>query len=133
MPELPEVETMRRGILGIVGSRILSLEWLRRPLKPLTSEPSRAVFRRRAIGQRISAVDRIGKRVVIRLESQDAIVVEIPNHQAERCRNSPRANSIPKESVLTLKIHEQLANPDTEDGTPTRPRPATHRYSCPRP
>jgi len=76
MPELPEVETMRRGILGIVGSRILSLEWLRRPLKPLTSEPSRAVFRRRAIGQRISAVDRIGKRVVIRLESQDAIVVE---------------------------------------------------------
>ena len=76
MPELPEVETMRRGILGIVGSPILSLEWLRRPLKPLTSEPSRAVFRRRAIGQRISAVDRIGKRVVIRLESQDAIVVE---------------------------------------------------------
>ena len=64
---------------------------------------------------------------------QDASVVEIPNHQAERCRNSPRANSIPKESVLTLKIHEQLANPDTEDGTPTRPRPATHRYSCPRP
>ena len=26
MPELPEVETMRRGILGIVGSRIAGVE-----------------------------------------------------------------------------------------------------------
>ncbi|HEX3246407.1 MAG TPA: DNA-formamidopyrimidine glycosylase family protein, partial [Chloroflexota bacterium] len=29
MPELPEVETMRRGILAIVGGRITAVEWPR--------------------------------------------------------------------------------------------------------
>ncbi len=76
MPELPEVETMRRGILGILGGRIEKLHWLRRPLKPIATQPSRPVFRRRVLGQQVVAVDRIGKRVVIRLGTGDSIVVE---------------------------------------------------------
>jgi formamidopyrimidine-DNA glycosylase len=76
MPELPEVETMRRGILAICGGKIAGVS---RPMcrrKPLLIEPRLDAFRRRAIGCRVEAVDRVGKRVVVRLSSGDAIVFE---------------------------------------------------------
>jgi formamidopyrimidine-DNA glycosylase len=76
MPELPEVETMRRGILGIVGSRITDIAWPRCSKKPIAVRPTKARFRARAVGQEIAAVDRIGKRVVVRLGSGDAIIFE---------------------------------------------------------
>ena len=76
MPELPEVETMRRGIIDVVGSRIVGVEKVRCPRKPILFTPRLDVFRRRAIGQAITAVDRIGKRVAVRLESDDIIVLE---------------------------------------------------------
>jgi formamidopyrimidine-DNA glycosylase len=76
MPELPEVETMRRGILGIVGSQIADLAWPRCTKKPIAVRPTKARFRARAVGQSVTAVDRIGKRVVVRLGSGDAIIFE---------------------------------------------------------
>lgn len=76
MPELPEVETMRRGILGIVGSTVTEVAWPRCTAKPIAVHPSKAQFRRRAVGQVVTAVDRIGKRVVVRLASADAIIFE---------------------------------------------------------
>lgn len=76
LPELPEVETMRRGILGVVGSRIARVEKLRCPRKPIQFLPRSDAFNRRAAGQTIIAVGRVGKRVVVRLESDDRIVLE---------------------------------------------------------
>lgn len=76
MPELPEVETMRRGILPIVGSRIKRIVRPRCRLKPILLDPKPPTFRRWTIGQKIVAVDRVGKRVIVRLESDDAIVFE---------------------------------------------------------
>jgi formamidopyrimidine-DNA glycosylase len=76
MPELPEVETMRRGILGIVGARIHDVERVACRRKPIAISPRIDSFRRRAVGRTIAAVDRIGKRVVVRLDSADAIVLE---------------------------------------------------------
>jgi formamidopyrimidine-DNA glycosylase len=76
MPELPEVETMRRGIAGVVGSRIRNIARVRCRRRPILIEPRMDAFRRRAIGALICAVDRAGKRVVLRLESGDAIVLE---------------------------------------------------------
>jgi formamidopyrimidine-DNA glycosylase len=76
MPELPEVETMRRGILAAVGSRILRVEKLKCPRKPIRIEPAIATLRKRVQGRRIAAVDRLGKRVVIRLDSDDRLVFE---------------------------------------------------------
>ena len=49
MPELPEVETMRRGVAAII---------------------------RRAIGCTVVEVGRVGKRVIVRLDSGDTIVIE---------------------------------------------------------
>jgi len=44
--------------------------------KPIQIAPRLASFRRRVVGQTITAVDRIGKRIVPRLEGGDAIVIE---------------------------------------------------------
>ncbi len=76
MPELPEVETMRRGVLGICGNRIQTVQRLPCPLKPLLIHPAPATFRRKAVGTRIVDVTRVGKRVVLQLDSHYVIVFE---------------------------------------------------------
>ncbi len=76
MPELPEVETMRRGILGIVGSRITGVERAKCQRRPILVEPAIPRFRRLAVGATIRDVGRIGKRVVVHLDRAAAIVLE---------------------------------------------------------
>ena len=76
MPELPEVETMRRGIAAIAGSEVLDVQRTRCRLKPIRISPSMASFRRRVIGRRILEVGRVGKRVVLALDSGDSVILE---------------------------------------------------------
>ena len=76
MPELPEVETMRRGTLGIVGSRITGVERVRCQRRPISIEPAMPRFRRLAVGATVRDVGRIGKRVVVHLDRSAAIVFE---------------------------------------------------------
>lgn len=71
MPELPEVETMRRGILSIVGHTIVAVERTPCPRKPILIAPGLTTFRKRAVGRTVAAIDRIGKRVVIKLAPDD--------------------------------------------------------------
>ena len=76
MPELPEVETMRRGIAVTVGSRILDCGPVPCKRRPIAISPRPATFRKRAVGAEITAVERLGKRVVLRLDRGDAVVIE---------------------------------------------------------
>jgi formamidopyrimidine-DNA glycosylase len=76
MPELPEVETMRRGILGIVGSRIEDVQRVACRRRPIAIAPRIDRFRQRAVGRVIRDVGRLGKRVLVTLDSSDAIVLE---------------------------------------------------------
>jgi len=76
MPELPEVETMRRGILTAVGSQVTDVTQLRCTRKPIEISPAIAQFRRRVRGTTVTELARAGKRVVIWLDSDDAIVIE---------------------------------------------------------
>jgi formamidopyrimidine-DNA glycosylase len=76
MPELPEVETMRRGIAGIVGSRIRDVRRPRSRLRPIAITPRLGDFRRRVKGTRIVSVGRAGKRILLELDSGDRIVFE---------------------------------------------------------
>jgi formamidopyrimidine-DNA glycosylase len=71
VPELPEVETMRRGIEPIVGSLIEAVERPRCSRRPITISPAFATLKRRLVGRRVVAVERAGKRVVIRLDGDD--------------------------------------------------------------
>ena len=71
MPELPEVETTRRGILPyLVDRRIRALE----VREPRLRWPVEAGLPERLAGRRILAVDRRGKYLLIRLENGTLIV-----------------------------------------------------------
>ena len=76
MPELPEVETMRRGILDALGCQIVDVAKLRCSRKPIEITPQPSQFRRRVRGATITELGRAGKRVVIWLDTDDAIVIE---------------------------------------------------------
>lgn len=76
MPELPEVETMRRGIAAIEGRKIAGAERLRCTRKPILIQPRPPTLAKRITGQRIEEVGRLGKRVVLRLESGDRLIFE---------------------------------------------------------
>ena len=65
MPELPEVETMRRTIAGCLGATVENVERCRCRLKPIELSPRIDHLRRRLVGRRITETDRAGKRVVI--------------------------------------------------------------------
>ena len=77
MPELPEVETMVRGIRPHVeGRRIRDVVACPCACKPLLMEPAVATMARRAKGATIRRVWRRAKRVVLDLSSGDAFVIE---------------------------------------------------------
>src|SRR5437588_11407058 len=76
MPELPEVETMRRGIAAIAGSRIAAAVRLTCQRRPILIWPKPAIVARRLAGQQIDDVGRLGKRVVLRLKGGDRLIFE---------------------------------------------------------
>lgn len=76
MPELPEVETMRRTIDGCIGTRVENVERTACRLKPIHLSPRIDHMRRRLIGRQITETDRAGKRVVIKFDSGDRLVLE---------------------------------------------------------
>jgi formamidopyrimidine-DNA glycosylase len=76
MPELPEVETMRRGILGIVGGKVKNAAPLPCPRKPIRLEPAAEELAAAIRGKKVLAVDRLGKRVVVRLAGEWSLVFE---------------------------------------------------------
>jgi formamidopyrimidine-DNA glycosylase len=77
MPELPEVETMVRGIRDVMTGRIIrELRACPCECRPLTLSPSFDQMARRARGQTVIAVRRVAKRVVIDLSSRESFVIE---------------------------------------------------------
>ncbi|MCH2611502.1 MAG: bifunctional DNA-formamidopyrimidine glycosylase/DNA-(apurinic or apyrimidinic site) lyase [Pirellulales bacterium] len=76
MPELPEVETMRRGIKPVVGARIIKAGRTRCTRKPITVWPNDRTAKRRIEGQQITGTGRRGKRVLVHLENENTIVFE---------------------------------------------------------
>lgn len=76
MPELPEVETMRRGVEPVVGRRVERVRLARCARRPIHISPALPRLARRMAGRTITAADRVGKRVVLRLEGGDALVIE---------------------------------------------------------
>lgn len=65
MPELPEVETMCRGIAAICGRRIAAVTTPPCPYRPIAISPDVATIDARLRGDTVEQVSRIGKRVVI--------------------------------------------------------------------
>ena len=81
MPELPEVETMRRGVEPIVGAKITAFERLPCPRKPIALTPGVAAFRRRVEGAReepaiVHARELVEARAMLREQGVDAGLIE---------------------------------------------------------
>lgn len=65
MPELPEVETMCRGIAAIVGRQIAAVQQPACAYRPIAMRPAAAEIHAALKGQRVTCVSRLGKRVLI--------------------------------------------------------------------
>ncbi len=77
MPELPEVETMVRGIRDhLVGRQIQSTRFCRCYCKPIQISPSKQKLRQALRNSRIHAVQRLAKRIVITLDHSRSMVIE---------------------------------------------------------
>ena len=76
MPELPEVETMRRGLLPVVDSRIVKAALPPCDCRPIVFTPPFPALARSIRGKQITGIGRLGKRVLIELENGSAIVIE---------------------------------------------------------
>ncbi len=75
MPELPEVETMCRGIYPIIGKLVREV-WLPRcDYRPIQIRPSITEIHARLAGQPIQAVSRLGKRVVLQT-AEDSLILQ---------------------------------------------------------
>jgi formamidopyrimidine-DNA glycosylase len=69
MPELPEVETMRRGLLPLIGRKVIAAERMPCPRRPISITPSLKKIGERLMGKRITAVERLGKRLIVVTEN----------------------------------------------------------------
>ncbi|HEV8003101.1 MAG TPA: bifunctional DNA-formamidopyrimidine glycosylase/DNA-(apurinic or apyrimidinic site) lyase [Planctomycetaceae bacterium] len=77
MPELPEVETMVRGIRPFVeGRTVESVVRCRCSCKPISIRPRFELLAKRLVGRRIDSVRRLGKRVVLDVSDDSAVVIE---------------------------------------------------------
>src|SRR5260370_7616566 len=74
MPELPEVETVRRGLVPrLVGHRIVRLIQRRRDLRV----PLPARFARKVEGRTVQAIDRRAKYLLIRLDDGQTLIAHL--------------------------------------------------------
>lgn len=77
MPELPEVETMVRGIRHVAeGANVVDFEACPCLRKPISMGPDFDTVRNMQLGQAVRAVTRLGKRVVLTFGNGGAVVIE---------------------------------------------------------
>ncbi|MER3453158.1 MAG: formamidopyrimidine-DNA glycosylase [Acidimicrobiia bacterium] len=76
MPELPEVETLRRDLeREVTGKRIKAVEV--RGTRPIRRHPSAEQFVGRLVGRRVTGVGRRGKYLLVRLDGDEVLVVHL--------------------------------------------------------
>lgn len=77
MPELPEVETMVRGIRpSVQHRRLISLRKCRCSRRPLRIRPALPQIRKRIVGRILQDVRRVGKRVLLCFAGDEILVIE---------------------------------------------------------
>ncbi|MFM7165936.1 MAG: bifunctional DNA-formamidopyrimidine glycosylase/DNA-(apurinic or apyrimidinic site) lyase [Planctomycetaceae bacterium] len=101
MPELPEVETMVRGVRQhCENRRLTAVEFCPCPRQPIPVFPDRDSFGQ-LHGTEIQTVGRLGKRVLLNLNSGDVIVIE------PRMTGLLLVSAPPTELHLRLILHLQ--------------------------
>ena len=75
MPELPEVETIKEDLNGLVAGA--GIERVETPAPDLVEQPSLQEFERRLAGTSISGASRRGKSLILELSSGDALTLQL--------------------------------------------------------
>ena len=115
MPELPEVETMVRGIRStIVGCIIQRMEFCRCQRKPISVSPTPARLKSQVRNCQILAVRRLGKRVLIDLSMTTQSRPDAPFPSPRREIQSP-ADCVQSHLIIEPRMTGLLliANPPT--------------------
>jgi len=73
MPELPEVETIKRDLSVLVGQKIIKVKIL----SPKTAQPSAAFFEKKLLGQKIKLIDRRGKLLILTISSDLFLLIHL--------------------------------------------------------
>ena len=113
MPELPEIETIRRGLeRETVGRRVKSVEV---PIaKAVHRNGSRKAFQARLEGMKLKGVDRRGSLLVFTLDSGELLVVDIGT-SGQLLRATPKDEmSKDTQVVITFTQGGQLRMADPE-------------------
>ena len=76
MPELPEVETMCRGIASLVGCRVTDVSDPACACRPCLIEPPIDQLRDRMMGKQVRAIERRGKRVILLFDGESRLIIE---------------------------------------------------------
>ncbi|QDT28971.1 Formamidopyrimidine-DNA glycosylase [Gimesia panareensis] len=77
MPELPEVETMVRGIReAVVGSQIREFQKCRCACKPISMKPGFKSIQKKVLNRTVISARRLAKRVILDLDNEHSFVIE---------------------------------------------------------
>jgi formamidopyrimidine-DNA glycosylase len=115
MPELPEIETIRRGLeRDTVGRRVKSVDV---PVaKAVHRNGSRKAFQARLDGVKLKSVDRRGSLLVFTLDSNELLVVDIGT-SGQLLRTAPK-DEMGKDTQVVLTFTQggqlRMADPDGE-------------------
>jgi formamidopyrimidine-DNA glycosylase len=108
MPELPEVETIRRDLQGeVVGRKIKAVEV--RNGRTVRRHPSAKQFRAQLEGRTITAINRAGTYILLVLDDGANLVVELgASGQLHRVKNVKEAKVPHTHAVITFTQGGQL-------------------------
>jgi len=100
MPELPEVETIRRDLdKEVVGKRIKTVDVT--GMRSIRRHPNKKHFIAKLEGHKLASVDRKGKYLLVRLESGDILIVHLGmSGQLLRARSEARDPLTPHTHVV---------------------------------
>jgi formamidopyrimidine-DNA glycosylase len=107
MPELPEVETIARGLAGRVTGDVIESVWLGSKPEPLKSPAAEIAATLES--RRIAAVRRVGKHIVLDLESVP--VERAPLRQAQGRLSPAKKRNRPRKKSEGEGAHSTRSNP----------------------
>lgn len=73
MPELPEVETIRQDLQGLLGKKFVDIKILNQK----TAQPSAAFLKKKIIDQKIISLTRRGKLLIFSLSNQAQLLIHL--------------------------------------------------------
>ena len=108
MPELPEVETIRRDLQGeVVGRKIKSVEV--RNGRTVRRHPSAKHFRARLESHTVTSIGRSGKYLLLGLDDGDTLVVHLGiSGQLQRAKSAKEPKTPHTHAVITFTQGGQL-------------------------